>query len=68
MFGIQLKELDHSESIKGAVDTELGVRDFRNIRYGAGIRDTSKDGEIEWKWIQADLDLEQERHMVLKRN
>ena len=68
MFGIELKEPSHSESIKGAIDTELGVRDFRDIRYGAGIRDTSKDVEIEWKWLQADLDPEQERRMVLKGN
>ncbi|MFW9802143.1 MAG: hypothetical protein ACFFFC_05800 [Candidatus Thorarchaeota archaeon] len=46
MFGIQWEELNHSESIKGAMGIEIEVRDFSDIRYHAGIRDNLKDGEI----------------------
>ena len=46
MFGIQFSELKLSESIKGAVHFELGVRDFGDTKHDVGIRDNSKDGEI----------------------
>jgi len=41
-----LEELHHSESIKGAMGIEILVHDFSDIRFDAGIRDNSKDGEI----------------------
>jgi len=46
MFGIWSYKLEHSESIKGAMDIEMGVRNFRDNEYGVGIRYEPKDGEI----------------------